>query len=201
MYFYDTDVNNLITRKDELELVRKFHKAEAEVAKFMLDDILQALTEVTIRPTYKGLLRVNPHYSRTMPFVGTHFIQLYLRDHAEGILKPVPEETRNGLVYKVTHNPWLQIGIGYDAEEAYMGISLMAVGDIKGIIKPRVIAEASKEIIGLTKKEVINRYNDPYDDKDIRYYALCGEEKIMYRGFHFDVRFKDDIVTALYDRF
>ena len=44
MRLYKTDMHGLITRKDEHNVVRRFYDAEVEIAKFALDDILQALT-------------------------------------------------------------------------------------------------------------------------------------------------------------
>ncbi len=201
MRLYKTDMHGLITRKDEHNVVRRFYDAEVEIAKFALDDILQALTELTIRATYEGMRRVNPYYTVTLPFVGTDFIKHYFRHHAEDILGPVPKETTYGLTYKVIRHPGIWIDIGCDIEEAKIHISLNATDDAKKIIQSRVIGEASKEIIGLTKEEIINKYNDSINSKDIRYYASYGKDKIRYRGFLFEVRFENDIVTKLYDKF
>lgn len=201
MRLYKTDNNGLITRKDEFNVAYRFYDAEVEIAKFALDDILQALTELTIRATYEGMRRVNPYYTVTLPFVGTDFIKHYFRHHAEDILEPVPKETTYGLTYEVIRHPGIWIDVGCDIEDAKIYISLNATDDAKKIIQSRVIGEASKEIIGLTREEVINEYNDANNSKDIRYYASYGKDTIRYRGFWFEVRFENDIVMRLYDRF
>lgn len=157
-----------------------------EYAKCELQKILDVLRWATWHND--GIFACWKHGGRMIPYIGIFYVKRYIDKFAGDILKEC-EQRGDGTIYQLKNNHEIKFEITDEPDHGnlYIEIVITRKKAAEENLVPYAKAAALQEIMGLTKDQVIKKYNGRYQGRDGRRMDRWCEpdNMLLYRGFGF----------------
>ena len=165
-------------------------------ARCKLSEVIDLLTLATWHR--KGILKCKDYKSTKIPFIGRHYIKIYLEEFASDLITPNSEfASEDTDAYTLNDNRYINFIVRYSVDEGWIYLSTIVTEDFGGNERAEdnlvrhAKAEALREVLGLTKSHVIQKYNGrfaggAYADRAIEMDRWCEPDgALLYHGFCF----------------
>ena len=193
------DLNFGARRGGEKEIQQAVRDLTEEFVRCKLSEVLDIFTLATWHRI--GVLKCKNYKTTRIPFIGRDYIKKFLEEYGLNLITPDNEfGLENTDAYRLNVNRCIHLKVEYDANGGWISLRTM-VSDYDGEskaeskaednLKPHAKAEALREVLGLTKSRVIQKYNGrfaggAYADRAIEMDRWCEPDgALLYHGFCF----------------